>query len=899
MLSTALVLITLTGAHAGCTVGKITCFVDDERRILHNASVGGDSAAISLEYCASFCHQAGFQLAGVENGGECYCGDTLRGDAKKTAASECSTPCSALNAQNEACGGSWRLGAFSFECSGAPVPRPRFPARLNNPCLNRSLPFASQPWCNASLPLDERVADMLSRLTLDEKIGMLNTAAPPLTSLGLNAYNWWSEATHGISHVANDARLPYESNLAFPITTAMSFNRSLWRASGRLIGREARAFMNAGNAWSTYWAPVINLAREPRWGRNLETPGEDPYLVGEYATAFVRGFETWEGDARYLQASACCKHFVANSMEDSTVAGEHRTRYSMDANVSARDLVDSYLLPFQACVEKGRVSGLMCSYNAVNGVPSCANEWLLQTVARKAWGFDGYVTSDCDAVENVLDPHHYVATAEQAVAAVLRAGTDVDCDHFAGEHARGALASGLIDEALLDARLANLLRVRLRLGHFDPPSAIHAVPPSAVCTRAHVELAADGVRQSAALLLNRRGRLPLDERAVGTVALVGPNAFLAKDIAAYYGGNSCGGERPTLVDAVRARLGANRTTSAAGVPSVSSDDVSAVPAAAALAAAADVTLLVLGTDLSLAREGKDAVEIRLSAGQLSLLAAVAHAAPAPIVVLTLTATPLDLTPVLAHANVGAVLHLGQPSVQTRGAVEVLFGDAPPAGRLVQTIYDGSYADAISIFDFHMRPGPSAYARPDCTAPRAADCPRGTNPGRTYRFYTGTPVRPFGYGLSYTTFKYEILPPDTSAKRVSLAPLTALLAATRAATGVPFPRLADVPAGPAYAVRVTNTGRVDADDVVLGFLTPPGAGEGGAPLKVLFGFERVHVPAGESATVWLQPSLTDLALTDEQGDRVPTAGVYTLSFGLTDTARDGMGYASTTLHATLE
>ena len=234
---------------------------------------------------------------------------------------------------------------------------------------------------------------MVARLTLKEKIAALDTTSTPLASLGLNAYNWWSEATHGISHVRNDERTPFESNFAFPITTAMAFNRSLWRVTGEQIGREARAFMNVGNAWSTYWAPVVNLAREPRWGRNIETPGEDPYLSGEYATAFVSGFQQAPEAPDHLMASACCKHYVASAspaveigrplspilptlspalparatacaacltpalsalicsaadeMEHSTVANETWTRHNFDATISARDLVDSYMLPFQ------------------------------------------------------------------------------------------------------------------------------------------------------------------------------------------------------------------------------------------------------------------------------------------------------------------------------------------------------------------------------------------------------------------------------------------------------------------------------------------------------------------------------------------------------------------------
>jgi len=240
--------------------------------------------------------------------------------------------------------------------AGAPM------APLNNPCL--SPPFSKQPWCDSALPLEQRVTDMVNRMNMSEKIANLDTQAPAIESLGLNAYNWWSEATHGLSHVNNSGSTPGSTNFAFPITTTMSFNRSLWAATGAAISREARAFMNAGHAYSTFWAPVINLAREPRWGRNLESAGEDPYLAGEYAASFVQGFERLPDDDRYLAASACCKHYVANSMEDSRTVNIHHTRYSADPNITMQDLVDSYMAPFQACVEKGKVSSLMCSYNA-------------------------------------------------------------------------------------------------------------------------------------------------------------------------------------------------------------------------------------------------------------------------------------------------------------------------------------------------------------------------------------------------------------------------------------------------------------------------------------------------------------------------------------------------------
>eukprot|EP00756_Hemistasia_phaeocysticola_P047947 Hpha_TRINITY_DN22398_c0_g1::TRINITY_DN22398_c0_g1_i1::g.177853::m.177853/K15920/XYL4; beta-D-xylosidase 4 len=767
--------------------------------------------------------------------------------------------------------------------------------RLNNPCLDASSPHAKQPWCNATLDIDTRVNDMIKRMTIAEKIAQMDTTAPAINSLGLNAYNWWSEATHGISHVQNDATTPYESNFAFPITTACSYNRTLWSKTGGQIGREARAFMNAGNAWSTYWAPVINLAREPRWGRNIETPGEDPYLTGEYATAFVTGFQQAEEDPYHLQASACCKHYAANSMDGSTVAGTHWDRNHFDANITNQDLVDSYLLPFQACVEKGHVSSLMCSYNAINGVPSCANDWLLQTVARDAWNFDGYITSDCDADSDVYNSHHYTATPEEAVRAVLHAGTDVDCTSFVGKYAQSALDKKLITEGDLDARLQMLFKVRMRLGHFDPAGPLQAIPPSAVCNDYAIEMARDGTRQGATLIKND-GTLPLALN-LSSVAVIGPNANLSKDMAGYYGGNSCNNVFSNMVDAIQQYV--PNTVTALGVPSVSSGDTSNVPAAAKMAASADAVVLVIGTDLSLAREGRDAVGITLSEGQLALIGNVSAAAKKPVAVVIMTATPLDISPLLSNDKVGAILHIGQPSVQTLGAGDVIFGKSSPAGRTIQTMYPASYADQISIFDFNMRPGPSVWPRPDCPQNlwKSGQCTLGTNPGRTHRFYTGKPVVPFGFGLSYTTFKYEVA---SAPSVLSLAKVKGHIDASPA-TPLGESRTQWLSRGSTqhamgtYEVKVTNTGSRDSDNVVLGFITPPGAGKNGVPLQTLFGFERVHVKAGESVTVWLYPEAADFALANADGVYQAVEGEYTISFGVEEAGASGFTKHTVAMH----
>lgn len=238
-------------------------------------------------------------------------------------------------------------------------PKPHDPRRFDlvNPCLNRSSAPGRMPWCNPTLPLASRIDDMIARMTVPEKIASMGSDKNAIPSLGLPNYNWRSEAEHGIEYATFDSLTPFSTSFAFPITTAMAFNRTLYRAIGAQVGAEARALANVGNAESTFWTPVINLAREPRWGRNFETPGEDPLLTGEYAAAFVQGFQDSPVDPSYLQASACCKHYDANSVESSTEAGVKHTRMDFNANVTMQDLVDSYMPGFQACVEKGRVSG--------------------------------------------------------------------------------------------------------------------------------------------------------------------------------------------------------------------------------------------------------------------------------------------------------------------------------------------------------------------------------------------------------------------------------------------------------------------------------------------------------------------------------------------------------------
>jgi beta-D-xylosidase 4 len=290
---------------------------------------------------------------------------------------------------------------------------------------------------------------------------------------------------------------------------------------------------------------------------------------------------------------------------------------------------------------------------------------------------------------------------------------DVDCGDFVPKNAQSALNQGLITEADIDLRLSYLFRVRMRLGHFDPISPLQKIDKSAICSAHSIAVAREGPIQSSALLKNTGARLPLKADPTLKVAVIGPNMNLSVAIAPYYGSPSpCGGKFWNMVDAVAQYAPTVRTSP--GLASVTSNDMSLIPAAEALAADADVVILVMGTDLTVAVEGQDAVDIAFNVGQEQLIARVASAAKRPVILVTMTAVPLDLTDALANPKVGAILHVGQPSVQTLGVGDLLFGHRVPAGRLVQTILPKAYQDQISIFDFNMRPGVSVWPQPNCT-----------------------------------------------------------------------------------------------------------------------------------------------------------------------------------------
>ncbi|KAJ0096723.1 hypothetical protein Patl1_28400 [Pistacia atlantica] len=434
---------------------------------------------------------------------------------------------------------------------------PQFPC--NSPQYNQ------YPFCNTSLSIATRAKSLISLLTLQEKIQQLSNNASAIPRLGIPAYEWWSESLHGIATngpgINFNGTMPSATSFPQVIVTAASFNKTLWSKIGSAIATEARAMYNYGQAGLTFWAPTVNLFRDPRWGRGQESPGEDPMLVSAYAIEYVKSFQSgkWDGeggddgfvfgekralkgegdetdDDEGLMLSACCKHLIAYDLEK----WKNFSRYSFNAVVTEQDMQDSYEPPFRACVEQGKASCLMCSYNQVNGVPACLREDLFQK-ARDKWGFKGYITSDCDAVATIYFYQNYSKSPEDSAADTLKAGMDINCGTSMLRYTQPAIDEGKVREEEIDRALFNLFSVQLRIGLFNGnprKGRFGKLGAKDVCTSKHKTLALEAARQGIVLLKNDKKFLPLNKNDVSSLAIIGPLANNISQMGGGYTGTS-------------------------------------------------------------------------------------------------------------------------------------------------------------------------------------------------------------------------------------------------------------------------------------------------------------------------------------------------------------------------
>jgi beta-glucosidase len=829
--------------------------------------------------------------------------------------------------------------------------------------------YKSFPMWNYNLPFEQRVNDVVSRLTLEEKVQQMLNATPAIPRLGILAYEWWNETLHGV------ARTPFRVT-SYPQAIGMAAtwdSNSLYRMAD-YSAMEGRAIQNMAIEQGktkdrylglTYWTPNINIFRDPRWGRGQETYGEDPFLTAMMARAFVRGLQG--EDPKYLKAAACAKHFAVHS-------GPEPSRHVDNFNPSAYDLWDTYLPAFKELITKANVAGVMCAYNAVNTQPCCANDLLMNDILRKQWRFNGYVTSDCWAIDDFFKYHKtHKDSITSAVDAVMH-GTDIECGTSVYYTLINAVKLGLITEAQIDVSLRRLFMIRYRLGMFDPPSMVKYAnaPASILEAPEHKALALKMAQQSMVLLKNENGTLPL-KKIIKKIAIIGPNADNRVAVLGNY--NGIPSEIVTVLDGIKAKLGSsvevvyergttfvndtllmytdvskqfsweakqgfkaeyynNRelkgdaiaTTTESSVDHFWQEGETVVANVMATnfsarytsnytaATGGSITFEVDGDDgykliingkevintwtrnrngartyklkiqkdtvykmvleywqgagkanirlrtgnfertdfTALANSIKDAdaivyvggispqlegeemqvnapgfnggdrTTIALPAVQTEMMKAL-HATGKPVVFVMMTGSAIAAT--WEDENIPAIVN-GWYGGQAAGTAiaDVLFGDYNPAGRLPVTFYK-SEKDLPGFSDYTMK-------------------------GRTYRYFNGEVLYPFGYGLSYTTFKYSNLKlPATVVKGKNAI----------------------------ISVQVTNTGKMNGEEVVELYVSNQDKSIH-APIKALKGFKRIGLKAGETKTVTFNLTNDDLSLVNEEGKLFLPKGKMEISVG---------------------
>lgn len=693
---------------------------------------------------------------------------------------------------------------------------------------NQTLPFY-----NTSLPVDERVKDLISRLTLEEKADQMmhNTAA--IVRLDITPYSYWNEALHGVGRSAVATVFPQAIGLG------ATFDPDLALRVSSAISDEARALHNAAKAKGyykqygglTFWTPNINIFRDPRWGRGQETYGEDPYLTAALGTSFVKGLQ---GDnPKFLKTAACAKHFAVHS-------GPEKLRHEFNAVASPKDLYETYLPAFQALVEAD-VEAVMCAYNSTNGEPCCSNNYLINDVLRKQWNFKGHVVSDCWAVIDLFTPkdkggHGVVKTKAEAAVLAVKSGVSLNCgDSYTA--LPEAVKLGLIKEKEIDYQLAILLKTRFKLGLFDPMGAnpYDAISIDVVNSKEHRELAKE-VALKGIVLLKNNGILPL-KKDLSKYFITGPGAANVEILLGNYHGVSA--NMVTLLEGVakevdpasqlQYRLGAMLNQTA----------VNTIDWASGNAGNSDATIAVLGiSSLLEGEEGEslasptagDRLDYNLPQNQIDYLKNLRKAADAnpadkkPIIAVITGGSPMNLAEV--HELADAVLLVWYPGEEGGTAVaDILFGKVSPSGKLPIT-FPKSLDQLPPYEDYAMK-------------------------GRTYKYMNVDPLYPFGFGLSYTSFSYgeAKIASKTISKKQNIS----------------------------ISVTLTNTGKVKSDEIVQLYVTDLIASVT-VPNYQLAKMNRITLEAGESKEVTFELTPKAFEMVKENGSRTIESGDFKIYIG---------------------
>ena len=663
-------------------------------------------------------------------------------------------------------------------------------------------------YMNQSLSPKERAQDLVSRMTLDEKVSQMLHEAKGIKALGVPAYNWWNECLHGVARAGTATVFPQAIGLG------ATFNPELIYRIATAISDEARAkyhmSVNQGDRGQykglTFWSPNINIFRDPRWGRGHETYGEDPHLTSEIGLAFIKGLQGDDPD--HLKTAACVKHFAVHS-------GPEEGRHSFDAKASLRDIHGTYLPAFYRCVTEGKVESVMGAYNRLNNEPCCSNDWLNNRLLRDQWGFEGHYVSDCGAVCDISENHRTVATKPEAAARAVKGGCDLNCGGMYG-HLLAAVEEGLISEDDIDRAVIRLMATRYRLGIMDGTGtrAYEEVPYETVDCHEHRALAREGTVESVVLLKND-GILPLGSD-LESIAVIGPNANNIEVLLGNY--NGLPSLSVTGLQGIKNALTEETKIYYSKGCEWTGEDRSLFSEAVACASSAEITVLMMGLSPTFEGEegdaynsdaGGDRVTIDYPKVQQDLIEAVAQVSK-KVILVNMSGGAINLS--YAHDHLNAIIQAWYPGEEGgNGIADVVYGKVSPSARLPVT-FMASTDDLPAFEDYAMM-------------------------GRTYRFFERKPLYPFGYGLSYTTFNYKGL----------------RLSSERIATGQ----------GLQVDVAVTNVGDVAGMEAVQLYVKHM-TDEFPVPLCQLAGIKKVMLMPGETCDVTFEISPRQLAIVDDEG-----------------------------------
>lgn len=670
-----------------------------------------------------------------------------------------------------------------------------------------------EKYFDETLSAQERAEALVDEMSVKEQAEQLNYKAPAIERLGIPAYNWWNEGAHGLARSGTATMFPQAIGLA-----AM-FDRELTQKAAEITADEARAKYNVYTKHGdrdiykglTLWAPNINIFRDPRWGRGHETCGEDPFLTAENGKAFVRGLQ---GDKKVLKAAACAKHFAVHS-------GPEAIRHEFNAQANPKDIEETYLPAFEALVKEAKVEGVMGAYNRVNGEAACASSFLMNKL--KDWGFDGYFVSDCWAIMDFHTHHGLTETVVESAALALKTGCDLNCGcAYTSGHILTALSSGLITEDDIRRACVHLMRTRIRLGMFDKGTDYDDIPYASVSSKEHKSVSLKCAERSIVLLKNN-GILPLDEKKIKTIAVIGPNAASRAALEGNY--NGMADRYVTFLEGIQDRFsgrvifaeGSHLYKDKVSTLAVGGDRYAEAEAAAEIS---DAVILCVGLDASIEGEegdtgnefsSGDKNDLRLPECQRVLAEKIAKTGK-PLIIVCAAGSSIN-----TEVDADALIHAWYPGSEGGKALaEIIFGDISPSGKLPVTFYET--AEKLPEFtDYSMK-------------------------NRTYRYAEDNILYPFGFGLTYSDV---------------------------VCTDVQY-------SGGKAVVTAENRGGRDTEDVIQLYIKD--YCEHAVPNVSLCGFERVFIKSGEKITVEIPVPEKAFTAVNEQGERGVYGSLFTLYAG---------------------